>query len=64
NNITFHINKCSMDYWFSISIEYEDIDGDVGAVHQKEAESEAWIEMKHLLGANRNPANYGNILSA
>ncbi|KAH9288418.1 hypothetical protein KI387_032535, partial [Taxus chinensis] len=35
-NITFHINECSMDYWFSISIEYEDIDGEVGAVHRKE----------------------------
>ncbi|KAH9328272.1 hypothetical protein KI387_000380, partial [Taxus chinensis] len=35
-NITFHINKGSTDYWFSILIEYEDRDGYVGAVHLKE----------------------------
>ncbi|KAH9291694.1 hypothetical protein KI387_043118, partial [Taxus chinensis] len=35
-NITFHINKGSTDYWFSILIEYKDRDGYVGAVHLKE----------------------------
>ncbi|GLJ40741.1 hypothetical protein SUGI_0842190 [Cryptomeria japonica] len=51
-NITFHINEGSTDYWFSILIEYEDGDGDVGAVHLKEADSDSWMEMKHLWGAN------------
>ncbi|GLJ40742.1 hypothetical protein SUGI_0842200 [Cryptomeria japonica] len=51
-NITFHVNEGSTDYWFSILIEYEDNDGDVGGVHLKEAGSETWMEMRHLWGAN------------
>jgi len=51
-NVTFHVTQGSTVYWFSILIEYEDGDGDVGGVHLKQAESDAWIEMRHVWGAN------------
>jgi hypothetical protein len=35
-NISFHVTEGSTVYWFSILIEYEDGDGDVGAVHLKQ----------------------------
>lgn len=51
-NVTFHVNEGSTAYWFSILIEYEDGDGDVGAVHLKEADSDEWMAMDHSWGAN------------
>lgn len=51
-NITFHVTEGSTVYWFSILIEYEDGDGDVGAMHLKQAGSDAWLEMNHVWGAN------------
>eukprot|EP00253_Pinus_taeda_P010105 PITA_10105 len=50
--ITFHVNQGSTVYWFSVLIEYEAGYGDVGAVQLKQADSGAWMEMKHTWGAN------------
>nr|ADE75675.1 unknown [Picea sitchensis] len=51
-NISFHVTEGSTVYWFSILIEYEDGDGDVGAVHLKQVDSNAWMEMRHIWGVN------------
>uniref|UniRef100_A0A0D6QWZ6 Expansin-like EG45 domain-containing protein n=1 Tax=Araucaria cunninghamii TaxID=56994 RepID=A0A0D6QWZ6_ARACU len=50
-NIAFHVNAGSNDYWFSVLIEFENGDGDLGAVYLKQANSESWEEMEHLWGA-------------
>lgn len=32
-NIAFHVNEGSTNYWLSLLVEFEDADGDVGAMH-------------------------------
>lgn len=51
-NVAFHVNEGSTDFWLSLLIEYEDGDGDIGAMHIKPVSATEWIEMKHLWGAN------------
>ncbi|MBA0586409.1 expansin-B3 [Gossypium raimondii] len=51
-NIAFHVNSGSNDNWLSLLVEYEDGDGDIGSMHIREANSNEWIEMNHLWGAN------------
>ncbi|PPD87224.1 hypothetical protein GOBAR_DD15841 [Gossypium barbadense] len=51
-NIAFHVNSGSNDNWLSLLVEYEDGDGDIGSMHIREANSNDWIEMNHLWGAN------------
>ncbi|KAK6252948.1 hypothetical protein QUC31_014668 [Theobroma cacao] len=53
-NIAFHVNEGSTDYWLSLLVEFEDGDGDVGSMHIREvsANSNEWLEMNHLWGAN------------
>lgn len=35
-NIAFHVNEGATNYWFAVLIEYEDGDGDLGAVDLKQ----------------------------
>ncbi|KAF5201714.1 Expansin-b3 [Thalictrum thalictroides] len=42
----------STEFWLSLLVEYEDGDGDIGAMHIQQANSNEWQEMKHLWGAN------------
>ncbi|OVA00572.1 Major pollen allergen Lol pI [Macleaya cordata] len=51
-NVAFHVNEGSTEYWLSLLVEYEDGDGDIGAMHIKPASSTQWLPMKHLWGAN------------
>ncbi|KAF6141414.1 hypothetical protein GIB67_021230 [Kingdonia uniflora] len=51
-NIAFHVNEGSTEYWLSIRVQYQDGDGDVGSMQIKQANSDNWIDMKHLWGAN------------
>lgn len=51
-NIAFHVNEGSTNFWLSLLVEFEDGDGDVGSMHIKEANSNEWLEMNHLWGAN------------
>ncbi|KAL0328165.1 UNVERIFIED_CONTAM: Expansin-B3 [Sesamum calycinum] len=51
-NIAFHVNEGSTDYWLSLLVEFEDGDGDVGSMHIREANSNEWLEMTHIWGAN------------
>ncbi|KAJ3680349.1 hypothetical protein LUZ60_016627 [Juncus effusus] len=50
-NIAFHINEGSTDFWLSLLVEYEDGDGDIGAMQIKQANSVQWLDMKHVWGA-------------
>ncbi|KAE8736389.1 Expansin-B17 [Hibiscus syriacus] len=51
-NIAFHVNEGSTDYWLSLLVEFEDGDGDVGSMYIREANSNEWLEMSHVWGAN------------
>ncbi|KAE8075912.1 hypothetical protein FH972_014593 [Carpinus fangiana] len=51
-SIGFHINEGSTNYWLSIQAQFMDGDGDVGSMHIKQANSEDWLEMTHVWGAN------------
>ncbi|KAG7010368.1 Expansin-B3, partial [Cucurbita argyrosperma subsp. argyrosperma] len=52
-HIAFHVNEGSTDYWLSLLVEFEDGDGDIGAMQIKEAGSAGeWVDMNHLWGAN------------
>ncbi|PIA41283.1 hypothetical protein AQUCO_02300208v1 [Aquilegia coerulea] len=51
-NVAFHVNEGSTEFWLSLLVEYEDGDGDIGAMHIQQASSSEWQEMKHLWGAN------------
>ncbi|XP_024023418.1 expansin-B3-like [Morus notabilis] len=51
-NVAFHVNEGSTNYWLSLLVEFEDGDGDVGAMHIREGSSNQWLEMSHLWGAN------------
>ena len=35
-HIAFHVNEGSTDYWLSLLVEFEDGDGDIGAMQIKE----------------------------
>ncbi|KAK8944255.1 Expansin-B16 [Platanthera zijinensis] len=51
-NVAFHVNEGSTEYWLSLLVEFEDGDGDIGAMHIKPSTSTEWQEMKHIWGAN------------
>jgi len=51
-NIAFHVNEGATGYWFAVLIEYEDGDGDLGAVDLKQANSDTWQGMHQTWGAN------------
>ncbi|CAM8985444.1 unnamed protein product [Rhodiola kirilowii] len=51
-NVAFHVNEGSTDHWLALLVEFEDADGDVGSMHLKQANSEEWLQMRHLWGAN------------
>lgn len=50
-NIAFHVNEGSTDFWLSLLVEYEDGDGDIGSMQIKQANSEQWLNMEHIWGA-------------
>lgn len=50
-NIAFHVNEGATEYWFAVLIEYEDGDGDLGAVDIKQANSNTWQGMEQIWGA-------------
>lgn len=52
NNIAFHVNEGATDLWFAFLVEYEDRDGDLGAVNLKQANSDTWQAMQQIWGAN------------
>ncbi|CAM8880149.1 unnamed protein product [Rhodiola kirilowii] len=51
-NIAFHVNEGSTNYWLSLLVEFEDGDGEVGAMHIKQARSNEWVAMEHVWGAS------------
>ncbi|CAM8984916.1 unnamed protein product [Rhodiola kirilowii] len=51
-NVAFHVNEGSTDHWLALLVEFEDADGDVGSMHLKQANSQEWLQMRHLWGAN------------
>ncbi|KAM7503476.1 hypothetical protein LguiB_002380 [Lonicera macranthoides] len=51
-NIAFLVKEGSTNYWLSLLIEFEDGDGDVGAMHIRQANSAEWLEMSHVFGAS------------
>lgn len=51
-NIAFHVNEGSTDYWLSLLVEFEDGDGDIGSMQIKQVNSDVWLDMTHLWGAN------------
>ncbi|KAL4277872.1 hypothetical protein GQ457_03G006470 [Hibiscus cannabinus] len=53
-SIAFHVNGGSTAFWLSLLIEFEDGDGDIGSMHIREANSNKWLKMNHLWGANWN----------
>ncbi|KAL6538266.1 Expansin-B16 [Orobanche gracilis] len=51
-NIAFHVNEGSTNYWLSLLVEFEDGDGDIGFMQIKQANSNKWLQMTHIWGAN------------
>ncbi|KAL8510994.1 hypothetical protein ACS0TY_017715 [Phlomoides rotata] len=51
-NIAYHVNEGSTDFWLSLLVEFESGDGDIGSMHIREANSNQWLEMTHVWGAN------------
>ncbi|XAR55490.1 hypothetical protein NMG60_11035568 [Bertholletia excelsa] len=51
-NVAFRVDEGSTDHWFSLLVEFEDGDGDVGSMNIRQANSTEWLEMMHLWGAN------------
>ncbi|KAJ1686999.1 hypothetical protein LUZ63_018389 [Rhynchospora breviuscula] len=50
-NIAFHVNEGSTPFWLSLLVEYEDGDGDIGAMQIQQANSAQWLDMRHVWGA-------------
>ena len=46
-NIAFHVNEGSTDYWLSLLVEFEDGDGDIGAMQIKEVRRTPFTHVKH-----------------
>lgn len=49
--VTFHVDSGSSPYYFATLIEYENGDGELGAVNLKQSNSNSWLPMQQSWGA-------------